>query len=101
MTATPAWPIQGPPDRDELISWSTARLFEGGLDAAPALATEPPAGWTELFDGRGVFVRRQPRPAGATPVWFVHGLGGSSTDWTRLSAALAPFATGYSLDLPG
>ena len=26
---------------------------------------------------------------------------GASTDWTRLSAALAPFATGYSLDLPG
>ncbi|MET0864792.1 MAG: alpha/beta hydrolase, partial [Nakamurella sp.] len=47
------------------------------------------------------FVRREPGPATDTPVWFVHGLGGASTDWTRLSAALAPFATGYSLDLPG
>ena len=53
------------------------------------------------MDGRGVFVRRQPGPADGTPVWFVHGLGGASTDWTRLSGALSPFATGYSLDLPG
>ena len=35
------------------------------------------------------------------PVWFVHGLGGASTDWNRLSGALSRFATGYSLDLPG
>ncbi len=34
-------------------------------------------------------------------MWFVHGLAGASTDWTRLSGALSVLATGYSLDLPG
>lgn len=34
-------------------------------------------------------------------MWFVHGLAGASTDWTRLSAAVSVLATGYSLDLPG
>ena len=101
MTATPAWPAPGPPDRDELTSWSTAESFTGDLGAVPPLATAPPAGWTELLDGRGVFVRREPVTDGRTPVWFVHGLGGSSADWTRLSSVLAPFASGYSLDLPG
>jgi pimeloyl-ACP methyl ester carboxylesterase len=65
------------------------------------LSEPAPDGWTELVDGRGVFVRRDAGPPDATPVWFVHGLGGASTDWTRLSAALAPTATAYSLDLPG
>ena len=31
----------------------------------------------------------------------IHGLAGSSTNWTRLAAALSPAATGYSVDLPG
>lgn len=101
MTATPAWPVQGPPDRDELTSWSTAEPFVGELGEIPDLATAPPPGWTEMFDGRGVYVRREPAAAGHIPVWFVHGLGGSSADWTRLSSALSPFAPGYSLDLPG
>jgi len=81
--------------------WSTAELSDDELGVIPALAQAPPAGWTEVVDGRGVQVRREPGPVGATTVWFVHGLGGSSADWTRLSAALAPMATGYSMDLPG
>lgn len=32
---------------------------------------------------------------------YVHGLGGSSTNWTDLSALLSPFANGVSVDLPG
>jgi pimeloyl-ACP methyl ester carboxylesterase len=71
------------------------------LGTVPPLSAPPPEGWTELIDGRGVFVRRGHGPEGATPVWFVHGLAGASTDWTRLSAALSGVATGYSLDLPG
>jgi len=101
VSATPAWPVAGPPDRDELASWSTAELADAELGRIPPLAGPPPQGWTELVDGRGVFVRHQPGPADSTPVWFVHGLGGASTDWNRLSGALSPFATGYSLDLPG
>jgi pimeloyl-ACP methyl ester carboxylesterase len=93
--------VAGPPDRDELASWSTAELADVELGSIPPLAGPLPQGWTELVDGRGVFVRRQRGPEGATPVWFVHGLGGSSTDWTRLSGALSRYATAYSLDLPG
>jgi pimeloyl-ACP methyl ester carboxylesterase len=101
VTATPAWPVQGPPHRDELVSWTTAESSDAEIIAIPALAATPAPGWTELIDGRGVFVRREPDAEGSTPVWFVHGLGGASTDWTRLSAALASFAPGFSLDLPG
>ncbi|MEP6562874.1 MAG: alpha/beta hydrolase, partial [Nakamurella sp.] len=92
------------PNRDELADWSTFDLAGGPADPLgpiPALGGTPPDGWIELIDGRGVFIRRQPGPAAQIPVWFVHGLGGASTDWTRLSAALSPFAAGYSLDLPG
>ena len=101
VTATPAWPAQGPLDRDELAEWTTIELADRVLGALPPLSGPPPGGWTEVLDGRGIYLRRQPGPTGATPVWFVHGLGGASTDWTRLGAALAPIATGYSLDLPG
>jgi pimeloyl-ACP methyl ester carboxylesterase len=45
-------------------------------------------------------VRRAPGPEDATAV-YVHGLGGSSTNWTDLSAQLAEHADGYALDLPG
>ncbi len=101
MTAPPARPTQGPRDRDELAAWTTIELSDQNLGALPPLAGPPPDGWTELLNGRGVFLRREQGPVDATPVWFVHGLGGASTDWTRLSAALAPVASGYSLDLPG
>ena len=101
MTGTPAWPTQGPPARDELAEWTTIELSDLELGRVPALAGPPPDGWTELLDGRGVYLRRGPGPTDAAPVWFIHGLGGASTDWTRLGAALAPIATGYSLDLPG
>jgi len=104
MTAKQAWPSQGPPNRDELVEWSSVDLAGAPpvpLGEIPPLGAPAPEGWTELIDGRGVFVRRRPGPAAQLPVWFVHGLGGASTDWNRLSAALAPFAAGYSLDLPG
>ena len=32
---------------------------------------------------------------------YVHGLSGSGTNWTDLSALLAPRATGFAVDLPG
>lgn len=71
------------------------------LGEIPALCGTLPAGWTELIDGRGVLVRRSPGPDGAVPVWCIHGLGGSSADWVRLSGALADTAPVYSVDLPG
>ncbi|HWO59404.1 MAG TPA: alpha/beta fold hydrolase [Umezawaea sp.] len=47
-----------------------------------------------------LFVRHTPGNADTTAV-YVHGLGGSSTNWTDLSTQLAGYADGYSPDLPG
>lgn len=101
MTSTPSWHVAGPSVRDDLADWTTATLHPGELGPIPALAQPAPPGRTHLILGGGVHVRRQPGPVGATPAWYVHGLGGSSTDWTRLSAAASARAAGYSLDLPG
>ncbi|WP_307795940.1 alpha/beta fold hydrolase [Amycolatopsis sp. 195334CR] len=60
----------------------------------------PWPGKTEEIGGIGLHLRRTPGADGALAV-YVHGLGGSSTNWTELSALLAPFATGIAVDLPG
>jgi pimeloyl-ACP methyl ester carboxylesterase len=101
MTATPAWPAPGPIDRDELAEWTTAQSSDRGLGDVPPLGGPLAPGWTELVDDRGVLVRRTPGPPGSVPVWCVHGLGGSSADWVRLSGALSSVATVFSVDLPG
>ena len=51
-------------------------------------------------DGVKLHVRRTPG-TGEAPAVYVHGLGGSSTNWTDLAALLAPYAGGTALDLPG
>jgi pimeloyl-ACP methyl ester carboxylesterase len=65
-----------------------------------------------------VFVRTAPAPAGAEPALFVHGLGGSSRNWTDLMDLLSrpggaaepglasrlpagPVLSGEAIDLPG
>ncbi len=75
--------------------------------------TDPIAPWPgELVDvGRGeVFVRSAPAPEGAEPALFVHGLGGSATNWTDLMDLLRkppadrpgePVLACEALDLPG
>jgi pimeloyl-ACP methyl ester carboxylesterase len=100
VTSTASWHVSGPPGRDDLADWSDAPLDDGELGPVPSLGDPPPPGRTVLVAGGGVNVRCAPGD-GPTPAWYVHGLGGASTDWTRLAAALAPRATGYSLDLPG
>ena len=78
----------------------------------PGVAAEPPPGWTESVDGQGVFLRRVDRmsdsdgtqvgPGGTTPdAWYVHGLAGSSLNWTALAGGMSGRATGYLVDLPG
>ncbi|KAA9155139.1 alpha/beta hydrolase [Amycolatopsis acidicola] len=64
----------------------------------PALPPWP--GAVETAGGVSLHVRRTPGADDATAV-YVHGLGGSSTNWTDLAALLAPFANGISVDLPG
>jgi len=68
----------------------------------PSLDTSIPP-WTggmEEIEGLSLHVRRTPGPDDVCAV-YVHGLGGSSTNWTDLAAQLAPFASGVSVDLPG
>lgn len=40
-------------------------------------------------------------PAGSPTAVYLHGLGGSSTNWTDLGVLLAPSAYGVAVDLPG
>ncbi|WP_158885613.1 alpha/beta fold hydrolase [Amycolatopsis anabasis] len=60
----------------------------------------PWPGGVEEVGGVRLHVRRTPGNTEATAV-YVHGLGGSSTNWTDLAAQLAPFAQGVAVDLPG
>src|ERR1700689_1218686 len=75
--------------------------------------TDPVATWPgELVPaGAGqLFVRSAPAPEGAEPALFVHGLGGSATNWTDLMDLLRtppadrpddPPLACEALDLPG
>jgi pimeloyl-ACP methyl ester carboxylesterase len=53
-------------------------------------------------DGAATYLRETPATAdGAEPALFVHGLGGSSSNWTDLAGLLAHRLDGHALDLPG
>ncbi|MEU4249193.1 alpha/beta fold hydrolase [Amycolatopsis sp. NPDC026612] len=70
--------------------------------ALPSLDPVPPP-WPAAFEEVGtarLHVRRTPGSDGV-PAVYVHGLGGSSTNWTDLAALLAPVAAGSAPDLPG
>jgi pimeloyl-ACP methyl ester carboxylesterase len=55
-----------------------------------------------VVDGARVHVRDTPaRKPGAEPALYVHGLGGSSLNWTDLSGLLADRLDGQAIDLPG
>lgn len=69
---------------------------------APLDLQRPPwPGHQEVLAGQEVHVRRTPGPAGAVPAVFVHGLGGSASNWTDLAGLLSPLRPGVALDLPG
>ena len=94
-----------PGARDDLAALTTAVMAAVDGDI-PGVADDPPGGWTEMVDGRGVFVRRVLRPddaadPGAPDAWYVHGLAGSSGNWTALAGLMSSRATGYLVDLPG
>jgi pimeloyl-ACP methyl ester carboxylesterase len=62
----------------------------------------PWPGRTESIAGASVFVRHTPSTsADAQPAVYVHGLAGSSTNWTDLAALLTPWLDATALDLPG
>jgi pimeloyl-ACP methyl ester carboxylesterase len=75
----------------------------------PEFTVRPPEQLPRLHPGRTVeldgivtFVRDTPPTAADTdPALYVHGLGGSSSNWTDLSAMLADRLDGQAIDLPG
>lgn len=79
-----------------------ARLLP--LTDLPSLDSVIPAwpGESVSVDGSQTYVRRTPatRPD-AEPALYVHGLGGSSLNWTDLAHLLAERLDGEAIDLPG
>jgi pimeloyl-ACP methyl ester carboxylesterase len=62
----------------------------------------PWPGRAEVVDGAVTFVRDTPATApGAEPALYVHGLGGSSQNWTDLADLLSHRLAGQAIDLPG
>ena len=90
--------------REELRPARRAPITHVPLSGATLPALDPrQAPWPgsiETVGGVSLHVRRTPGAGAATAV-YVHGLGGSSTNWTDLAALLAPSADGIAVDLPG
>ncbi|MFI9386173.1 alpha/beta fold hydrolase [Kutzneria sp. NPDC052558] len=91
-------PLPARPRTESLTSVPLSRAALPPLDL-----TIPP--WPgELMTSGGVtlHVRRTPGPTPAAPkAVFVHGLGGSSTNWTDFAGQLSARVGGLALDLPG
>jgi pimeloyl-ACP methyl ester carboxylesterase len=79
------------------------RALLGADDIFPAGGEAPLwPGRLESLDGSRVYVRDTPATSpGAEPALYVHGLGGSSTNWTDLAGLLASRLEGQAIDLPG
>lgn len=78
-----------------------ARVPLSDAPRPPLDLTQPP--WPgEHVEAGGVrlHIRRTPGPTEET-AFYVHGLGGSSLNWTDLAGQLAGHANGIAVDLPG
>jgi pimeloyl-ACP methyl ester carboxylesterase len=99
-----ALPSVGHPGSVNTAATTRAPLTHVPLSTRELPSLEPilppwPATFEEVGTAR-LHVRRTPGPDGV-PAVYVHGLGGSSTNWTDLAALLAPVAGGTAPDLPG
>ncbi|SEF36134.1 Pimeloyl-ACP methyl ester carboxylesterase [Amycolatopsis pretoriensis] len=99
-----AVPRVGHPESVNTAATTRAPLTHVPLSTRELPSLEPiippwPASFEEVGTAR-LHVRRTPGPDGV-PAVYVHGLGGSSTNWTDLAALLAPVAGGTAPDLPG
>jgi pimeloyl-ACP methyl ester carboxylesterase len=62
----------------------------------------PWPGRTVIVDGAATYLRETPAIGlDAEPALYVHGLGGSSANWTDLAGLLAHRLDGQAIDLPG
>ena len=99
-----AAPAGGDPAGGEATAAARVNLTHVPLSRTPLppldTAIPPwPGGQVDLGASR-LHVRRTPGPDSMTAV-YVHGLGGSATNWTDLAAQLSGFAAGVAVDLPG
>lgn len=65
------------------------------------MSIPPWPGEDRTSGGVRMHVRVTPGPEDAPTAVYVHGLGGSATNWTDLAAQLSTRVPGISLDLPG
>jgi pimeloyl-ACP methyl ester carboxylesterase len=94
---------------NQILSAQTGDTGSDGQFRRRATVAPWPGEFVSLADAE-IFVRAAPAPAGAAPMVFVHGLGGSALNWTDLMDLLSKPATGHkagtpfacqALDLPG
>lgn len=82
----------------------TVRADASAIDLAPVdRTTDPSPGSHHAVGDFRLFVRRtgdDSRRPGGTAV-YIHGLGGSSLNWTDLGQILDPVVDGHAVDLPG
>jgi pimeloyl-ACP methyl ester carboxylesterase len=84
-----------------LESVRPAPMTGAGIPALD-LSRPPWPGHPVWVGGAQIFIRPTPTSSpDAEPALYVHGLGGSSTNWTDMAAMLAPRLAGEAIDLPG
>ena len=84
---------------------TVARLAPVG-DLVVDETTLPWPGAHQMINGARIYLRHvdTPESDGSTerePALYVHGLAGSSTNWTDFGVLLSPWLAGVALDLPG
>ena len=77
--------------------WPGREVTVGGV---PLHVRETPLRQVELSSRRAPLNAASPGPGDETAV-YVHGLGGSSNNWTELAGALSGRCRGFAVDLPG
>lgn len=101
------WAVPPAPDRSSWVSASNAQLADDPMPPEPAIAALPAAGRFITVDDQGLYLRETPvvdrgQGGGELPVaLYVHGLAGSSTNFSSIATLLAGHARGFSIDLPG
>jgi pimeloyl-ACP methyl ester carboxylesterase len=81
-----------------------ALVADGVLPALSAVDDVVPQwpGEAVRLDGSVTFMRHTPpRTEGAEPALYIHGLGGSSLNWTDMGYLLADRLDAHAIDLPG
>ncbi len=79
-----------------------AKLASSGALCHSGVLVPPWPGRAVPIDGAMTYVRETPAlSVGAEPALYIHGLGGSSQNWTDVAGMLAYRFDGQAIDLPG